>query len=120
MSGKYIRILVISLFWLGLLGASAQVQSKPISEVNPKELDQAILLDVRTPGEYNSGHLENAVNIDWQSNDFRERVVMIPRDKTVYVYCQKGGRSAKAAGVLDSLGYKVIDLTGGYEQYRKE
>lgn len=120
MSGKYHKVIVSCLFWCFLVAASAQVQSKPIGEVSPEEIAKGTLVDVRTPEEFANGHLEDAVNIDWKSSDFRDQVRRIPRDKPLFLYCHKGGRSARAAVVLDSLGYEVIDLLGGYEAYLKE
>lgn len=74
-----------------------------------------VLVDVRTPKEFEAGHLDNAVNINWFDDDFAAQFHNMSREKTFYVYCKKGGRSAKAAKVLDSLGFKVVDLTGGYD-----
>ena len=57
------------------------------------------------------------MNIDWMSWEFVRKWDTIDKDRKVYVYCQAGVRSAKAAQVLDSLGFQVIDLTGGYAEY---
>jgi rhodanese-related sulfurtransferase len=76
-----------------------------------------LLIDVRTPGEFAEGHFETAVNIDWMSEDFLNSWDTIPKGGRVYLYCKKGGRSAMAAHVLDSLGYSVVDLTGGWDEY---
>ncbi len=72
------------------------------------------LIDVRTPKEYQAGHLPGAVNMDILQEGVISRFQTLDKDKTVYVYCQKGGRSANAFKVLDSLGYKTVDLLGGY------
>lgn len=94
-----------------------QRKSIPITEVSQKDMESGILVDVRTPGEFSAGHLENAVNIDWNAPNFAEQFSALDKGKTVYVYCKKGGRSAKAAGKLDSLGYDVVDLLGGYDAF---
>lgn len=93
-----------------------------ITEFSQKDKNTGILIDVRTPEEYGAGHLNNAVNIDWLEIDFTERIKALQIDKStpVYLYCKKGGRSAKAAKLLDSLEYKdVTDLTGGYDAHRE-
>lgn len=101
--------------------ACAQISSKPITEVSQNELSNVILVDVRTPEEYQAGHLENARNINWYDKNFSEQFASISKDETIYVYCKKGGRSAKAQQVLDSLGYKnVVNLEGGYDAHIKE
>lgn len=99
------------------LGCS-QNKTKHITEFSQKDINDGILIDVRTPQEFEAGHLDNAVNIDWFAKDFAKKVQTIDKQKPVYVYCKKGGRSIKAARVLDSLGFeKVIDLEGGYDAF---
>ncbi|QBA65651.1 rhodanese-like domain-containing protein [Muriicola soli] len=105
----------LSLFvLLFLAGSCKDAHQLPINEFSQVDLQNYTLLDVRTPEEFEAGHLENAININWFDDDFTEQVAVLEKEKTVYVYCQKGGRSAKARAVLDSLGFKAIDLTGGY------
>ncbi len=105
------------LFALALaLFACEQKRQMPITEFSEQELGaNDLLVDVRTPGEYAEGHFEGAANIDWMSDGFLQAWDTIPKKGTVYLYCKKGGRSAMAAHVLDSLGYRVVDLTGGWD-----
>lgn len=109
----------ISTFLLLLVNfGCAQISSKPITEVSQNEINNVILVDVRTPEEYATGHLETAKNINLYDEDFTERFKDIDKDETIYVYCKKGGRSAKAQEKLKSLGFtKVINLEGGYDAY---
>ncbi len=93
-----------------------QTKSMSITELTSEDVENAVLIDVRTPEEYAEGHLDNAVNINWYEEDFINQFKTIEKDKTIYVYCKKGGRSASAAELLTSSGYKnVIDLLGGYD-----
>ena len=88
----------------------------PITELDDSNLVNAVLLDVRTPEEYSLGHLEGSMNINWYDNDFKDKVAVLERSKTVYVYCKAGGRSAKAATMLREMGFKdVVNLEGGYD-----
>lgn len=90
----------------------------PISELTSVDLESAVLLDVRTPEEFAEGHLQGAVNMDWYQEDFARQLEAIDKEDKVYVYCKKGGRSAEAARLMDSLGYKnVVDLAGGYDAW---
>lgn len=76
------------------------------------------LVDVRTPEEFNEGHIENAVNINFMSDDFDANVANLDKEKPVMVYCKAGGRSAKAAARLKELGFKAItDLEGGISNW---
>ena len=102
-----------------LMLACGRAQDKPITDFSNDDLKGgAVLVDVRTPEEYDQGHLEGALNIDWFAPDFASQWEGIDKDQTIYVYCKVGGRSAKAAQKLDSLGYRhVVNLTGGYDAY---
>ncbi|HMZ45863.1 MAG TPA: rhodanese-like domain-containing protein [Chitinophagaceae bacterium] len=74
----------------------------------------AQLIDVRTPEEYEEGHLENAVNINIKDSNFIELVKKLNKEKPVYVYCRSGVRSRKAGAELEKLGFKqIFDLDGG-------
>ncbi len=110
----------ISLFIVTLAAGCGNTNTLSITEFSQEGLEDYTLIDVRTPEEFTSGHLENAVNIDWYDTDFVDQLKVVPKEHTLYVYCQKGVRSAKAAALLDSLGYKAIDLTGGYDAYQSE
>lgn len=114
---KLYRVLFVLLFVN--LGCG-QSSSKPITEVSQDELQKVVLVDVRTPEEYADGHLDNATNINWFDADFADQFKAIDKDKTIYVYCKLGGRSAKAQEKLRSLGYQhVVNLEGGYDAWKK-
>lgn len=79
------------------------------------------LVDVRTPEEFNEGHLENALNIDFTNDDFDDKVASLDKNKPVMLYCKAGGRSAKAASKLKELGFKnITDLEGGILNWTSE
>lgn len=113
---KYLLILFVAI----ALGACARPEGQmPITQWDSTLLkDDAVLVDVRTPGEFQEGHLEDAVNIDFLDSGFAARMQEFEPSQTIYLYCKVGGRSARAATLLDSLGFKkVVDLTGGYDAY---
>ena len=74
------------------------------------------LVDVRTRGEFMSGHIKGASNIDFfQGSAFRAAFSKLKKDKPLYMYCQSGNRSQKAARMLVDMGFQeVYDLRGGY------
>ena len=92
-----------------------------IELISPQQVYDAIykdpsiqLVDVRTPEEYKGNHLKGAQNICVTSDDFKEKVKILDKNKPVYVYCYKGGRSAQAALELKELGFtKIYDMDGG-------
>jgi thioredoxin 1 len=76
---------------------------------------QPQLIDVRTPGEFKDGHLQNSKNIDYKSQDFKDQIAKLDKDKPVFVYCLGGVRSAAAAEVLHQNGFsEIYDMKGGY------
>lgn len=80
-----------------------------------KELN---LIDIRSEYRFIQGHIPNAVNIP--SN----RLMLNPKyyltkDKTYYIYCQNGTTSMSVVSTLNNLGYKTINLEGGYNTYLK-
>jgi len=95
---------------------SAPEFSKKISETK-----EAIIIDVRTPEEFEKGHLVNAVNYDWNGNDFETEISNLDKNKPVFVYCLSGGRSGSAAGKMRSDGFKLVfELEGGIIKWRAE
>lgn len=85
------------------------------------ELTGAQLIDVRTSGEYNSGHLPHAENMDINGGDFEELASTLDKSSPVFVYCKSGGRSANALEVLQAMGFKqVYNLKGGILAWQAE
>ena len=76
----------------------------------------AVLLDVRTPEEYRSGHIPESKNIPLQAID-RVGSVAENKDTALYVYCQSGARSRQAAGLLKQIGYTNVNNIGGIAAY---
>ena len=109
---------IISAVLCNLLGCTAQQQKFESLDIKAFEeviADTSVVrLDVRSLDEYSSGHIANAVNIDVTKADFEARATfLLPKDKTIAVYCRSGRRSKKAAGILVENGYKVIELNNG-------
>jgi rhodanese-related sulfurtransferase len=81
----------------------------------------AQILDVRTASEYQSGHIANALQANWlDSREFKNRTQYLDKSKTIYVYCQSGGRSASAQTALIQAGFTVVNLEGGISNWRMQ
>ena len=77
------------------------------------------IIDVRTPEEFQAGHLEGAKNINFYSENFAELLSSFDKNQPTFIYCQSGKRSASAAEVLKKLQFKeVYDLKGGYRTWK--
>ncbi len=80
-----------------------------------------VLVDVRTPKEYNDYHIPGAINIDVKNSDFEKMAKdKLPKDKPAVIYCRSGVRSMKALKKLEKMGYKVYNLDKGMLEWRKE
>ena len=99
-------------------------QSNVIKILNPNDFKTQItskkvqLVDVRTPNEFQSGHINGAKNIDAFSGTFNETCNTLNKEEPIYVYCRRGSRSKQASKRLEALGFKEIyDLKGGILNY---
>jgi rhodanese-related sulfurtransferase len=102
----------------------ACAQELPIVETVEKVTFQQLmennypLIDVRTPQEFQGGHIENATNIDFNAADFTDKISALDKETPFLIYCAVGGRSARAASLMKSLGFKkVYELKGGYNNW---
>ena len=77
----------------------------------------SVLLDVRTPGEFSSGSLPNARNIDYLSGRFEAEINKLDKTKEYFVFCRSGARSAQACQILHSIGIQCYNLQGGIGQW---
>jgi thioredoxin 1 len=119
---------VISTFFLAafLLVSCSIGQGSTKTDLSPKEFSKQLketenptIFDVRTPGEFGEGHIQNALNIDWNGSSFDAQVSKLDKNTTVFVYCLSGGRSGSAASQLRSNGFKnVLELDGGMMAWR--
>jgi len=91
-------------------------------ETHAVEADSnVILLDVRTPGEFNgeSGHLANTLLIPVQELEQRVDELSQYKDKTIIAYCRTGNRSGKAAAILTKKGFKAKNMEGGIVKWNE-
>jgi phage shock protein E len=92
-------------------------QSKS-SEINSEvSSGKAVLLDVRTPQEFSSGHSPKAVNFDSVRIDQGE-MPNIPKDTKIYLYCRSGNRATQVKNTLESQGYVNVVNLGGLSQMK--
>ena len=103
-------------------------KSSTFESLHPKEFAEKIkttdhpqILDVRTPDEFESEHIDNAKNVNWNGDDFEAKASSYDKSKPVFVYCLSGGRSKKAATKLKELGFDTVyELDGGFLNWNEE
>jgi rhodanese-related sulfurtransferase len=104
---------------------------KVIDEMEPKEAfteiekhrnnPDLVVLDVRTPDEYQKEHLENAKLIDVKSSEFEDKIKELDKDKEYFVYCKAGVRGCKAIDKMHEHGFKkVVNITGGIDKWKSK
>lgn len=105
--------LVVVFIALSPTGASGVLNSQDfISKY--KSTQNAVLVDVRTPSEFNSGHIQGAINVDYENTNFVSEVKKLDASKTYFVYCRSGNRSSKSVIIMKGNGIKnIYDLKGG-------
>src|SRR5687767_7888110 len=82
--------------------------------------NRSVLLDVRMPQEFEQGHIEGAVNINFFDPNFKNQLLDLDKDKKYYVYCKNDQRSERAAEFLLNNDYpEVYVLKGGYEAWKE-
>lgn len=112
-------------FFSTLFGSAAQ-KSDNIIILDKQSYKEAIstkgiqLVDVRTTNEYRNGHIGNAENIDFfKQGTFVNAFEKFDKVQPIYIYCQSGNRSQRAARKLVKLGFeKIYDLKGGYNNWK--
>lgn len=108
--------------------ASCNGQQDSSRKLGPDAFEKGIskpdiqVLDVRTAGEFRSGHIKDALQADWTNKQqFNERIQHVDKNKPVYVYCLVGGRSTAAADWMRKNGFEnVKELAGGINSWKKE
>jgi rhodanese-related sulfurtransferase len=86
-----------------------------------KDNPDFVILDVRTPGEFSAGRLENAINLDYYSNTFTNDLENLNRNKVYLIYCRSGRRSGSALNIMKGLNFtEVYNMSGGIVRWKAE
>lgn len=107
-----------------------QLLKAQLNNLNPLEFKQkieatpdALIIDVRTKAEYESGHIQKAINLDYLSDDFWDQVEHLDNNLTVFVYCRTERRSIRVCTLMRNGGFqneKLFNLEGGYSLWSEQ
>jgi len=129
--------LMISLFLGALIvgivltGVYIKTETQVIENITPieaynliqenKDNPNFVILDVRTPEEFLGEYIENAVNLDYNSDTFRNDLDKLDKNKTYLVHCKAGGRSEDALNIMKELDFReVYNMLGGISKWKSE
>ena len=112
---KKVIFLIASVLLLAGCSSSSSTNDLSVSEFSNKVAETGVItLDVRTPGEFNEGHIEGALLVDFQSGNFENEIASLDKSKTYAVYCRSGSRSGQAVKVMSEAGFtNIYNLNGG-------
>jgi rhodanese-related sulfurtransferase len=115
---KSAYMLLVPLFIISLLIQGKWATAETIETISPKQSAELIykekdnpdfvILDIRTPPEFQNGHIQNGVLVDYYSRTFINRLKELDKDKIYLVYCRSGNRSGKALALFKHLGFKNV------------
>ncbi len=136
MGRENLRILVLSaLLVVGLVVTGgcirSEIPTQIIENITPQEAfaliqgnqnnPDFVIIDVRTLEEFAEGHLEDAINIDYYSETFRDELTLLDKSKTYLIYCRSGNRSGQTLDIMEELNFReVYNMSGGIKQWLAE
>lgn len=119
MKSRYLKIALVFLF-IGCNNGTPTLEVVDKNYVKKEVVGKDVqLIDVRTPEEYEGGHIDDAVNYNIIDSDgFLKQIESLDKEEPVYLYCKMGGRSSRAAQLLKEQGFtKIYDYSGGYNDW---
>ena len=134
MSLKNFMVLALSVslvIGVTLTGGCVRDETATIEDITPQEAfiliqnnqnnPDFVIIDVRTLEEFVAERIENATNIDFYSEAFRDELNKLDKNKTYLIYCRSGGRSGKALNIMAELNFKeVYNVSGGIIAWNAE
>jgi len=124
---KYI-IIFIAIVSFGYNAFAQTTNSKVVANLSAERFKAIIandkngmILDLRTTDEMNKGYIKGAVQLDFLAKDAEKQIDKLDKNKTYYIYCAAGGRSADAAAYMEKSGFKrVYNFEKGFSEWEKK
>jgi rhodanese-related sulfurtransferase len=121
---KILKLPLFLFLTVSIIACSNKQPSKTITKngeinvISPADFKEKsvnyTVVDVRTPQEFQSGHIEGAININYFDKNFLEQITKFNTDEPIFIYCKSGNRSGSASKKISNLGFKeVYDLQNG-------
>ena len=116
------RIVVLSLILIFSCELLNSPQINIISESDFVEIQDSdyTIIDVRPQDEFDLGHIDSAINLDFYSDTFQNEILSLPKNEKIVLYCRTNNRSSKTATILKENGYKdILVIRGGITEWVK-
>ena len=116
------RIVILFLIFIFSCELLSPSDINIISESDFIDLEDSnyTLIDVRTQDEFDLGHIDSAINLDFYSDSFQNDILSLPKNETIVLYCRTNNRSTKTANILKENGYRdIIVIRGGITEWVK-
>jgi len=107
--------------WRLLKSQLNNLSSEAFSEA-AKAMEGNIIVDVRTAKEFSTGHIPNAINLDFLADDFLDKIEQLEKDKTYFIYCRSGRRSIRVCTWMRNGGFenkKIFNLDKGFVEWKE-
>ena len=117
-----IRIVFLSLIFVFACEPLNSPEINIITESDFIELrgSDYTLIDVRTQDEFDLGHIDSAINLDFYSDTFQNEILSLPKNEKIVLYCRTSNRSSKTATILKQNGYRdILVISGGITEWVK-
>ena len=126
---KFAAICLATGLWQSTLMAAEPTPSQSSDSIHHVDAREAqklvtdksvVVLDIRTPQEFNQGRIAGAKNIDFQAPDFEQRIETLDKSKSYLVHCASGGRSTHSLALFKKHSFQsVYHLDGGIKAWQK-
>jgi phage shock protein E len=115
-------VVALSIFSFVQFASAADAKNITVEDAAKlvKSDTNVVVLDVRTPREFEAGHIKGATNINFNDKEFAKRVAALDKNKTYIVHCAAGGRSGKACEQIKTMDFKnMLHMNQGFNAWKE-
>lgn len=121
---RHVRRIFLVALWLAVVSVAvaATLERRSVSEVRHFLMASdkpVVVLDVRTPEEFATGHIQGARLYNYHDEGFERKLSLLPHNAIYVVYCATGYRSIRAARILRKMGNDVVHMDGGIKEWKE-
>lgn len=116
-----ITALALTVFTTAMHAADPKIVTVEEAAKALKANTNIVVIDVRTPDEFQAGHIHGATNINVQDKDFAKKIEALDKSKTYIIHCAAGGRSARACEKIKPMGFtNMMHMNQGFNGWKEK